>query len=130
VLTHVEQNLAVEGADGVDPAGLATLVKLETAGELTATQAKAVLAEMVETGEDPTAIAAARGFEAMGADALTAAVDEVIAANPDEWSRYRDGDDKARGKLTQFFIGQVMRATRGQADGKAVAAIMRERAGS
>jgi aspartyl-tRNA(Asn)/glutamyl-tRNA(Gln) amidotransferase subunit B len=130
VLTHVEHNLAVEGAGKLDPARLAALVGLETGGQLTATQAKAVLAEMVETGEDPTAIAAARGFEAMGADALTAAVDEVIAANPDEWSRYRDGDDKARGKLTQFFIGQVMRATRGQADGKAVAAIMRERAGS
>jgi aspartyl-tRNA(Asn)/glutamyl-tRNA(Gln) amidotransferase subunit B len=130
VLTHVEHNLAVAGAGKLDPARLAALVGLETGGQLTRTQAKSVLAEMVETGEDPTAIAAARGFEAMGADALTAAVDEVIAANPDEWSRYRDGDDKARGKLTQFFIGQVMRATRGQADGKAVTALLRERTGS
>jgi aspartyl-tRNA(Asn)/glutamyl-tRNA(Gln) amidotransferase subunit B len=39
-----------------------------------------------------------------------------------------DGDDKARGKLTGFFVGQVMKATRGQADGKAVTALLRERA--
>jgi aspartyl-tRNA(Asn)/glutamyl-tRNA(Gln) amidotransferase subunit B len=102
---------------------------METGGELTATQAKAVLAEMVATGDDPAAIAKAKGFEAMGADALGAAVDEAIAAHPDEWSRFVDGDDKARGKLTGFFVGQVMKATRGQADGKAVTALLRERAG-
>ncbi|MDD9370693.1 MAG: hypothetical protein PV358_11320, partial [Acidimicrobiales bacterium] len=46
----------------------------------------------------------------------------------DEWARYVEGDDKARGKLTGFFVGQVMKATRGQADGKAVTALLRERA--
>jgi aspartyl-tRNA(Asn)/glutamyl-tRNA(Gln) amidotransferase subunit B len=128
VLTHVEHNLAVDGAQKLDPAQLAALVTMETGGELTATQAKAVLAEMVESGDDPQAIAKAKGFEAMGADALTSAVDDVIAGNPDEWARFVDGDDKARGKLTGFFVGQVMKATRGQADGKAVTAMLRERA--
>jgi aspartyl-tRNA(Asn)/glutamyl-tRNA(Gln) amidotransferase subunit B len=128
VLTHVEHNLAVEGAEQVQAADLAALVAMETGGELTATQAKTVLAEMVATGEAPAAIAKAKGFEAMASDALAAAVDEVIAANPDEWSRFVDGDDKARGKLTGFFVGQVMRATRGQADGKAVTALLRSRA--
>jgi aspartyl-tRNA(Asn)/glutamyl-tRNA(Gln) amidotransferase subunit B len=128
VLTHVEHNLAVDGAAALDPARLAALVGMETAGELTATQAKTVLAEMVATGDDPAAIAKAKGFEAMGADALGAAVDEAIAAHPDEWSRFVDGDDKARGKLTGFFVGQVMKATKGQADGKAVTALLRERA--
>jgi aspartyl-tRNA(Asn)/glutamyl-tRNA(Gln) amidotransferase subunit B len=130
VLTHVEHNLAVEGAGSLDPARLASLVRMETGGELTATQAKAVLAEMVTSGDDPADIARAKGFEAMGADALTAAVDEVVAANPAEWSRYVEGDDKARGKLTGFFVGQVMKATKGQADGKAVTALLRERAGA
>ncbi|HEX6418199.1 MAG TPA: Asp-tRNA(Asn)/Glu-tRNA(Gln) amidotransferase subunit GatB [Acidimicrobiales bacterium] len=130
VLRHVEHNLAVEGAERLDPAGLATLVIMEAGGELTPTQAKTVLGEMVATGADPVAIAEAKGFEAMGADALTAAVDEVITANPDEWARYVDGDDRVRGKLTGFFVGQVMKATRGQADGKAVTAMLRERAGA
>jgi aspartyl-tRNA(Asn)/glutamyl-tRNA(Gln) amidotransferase subunit B len=128
VLTHVEHNLAVDGAAGVDAGYLADLVKLETGGELTATQAKAVLAEMVTSGEPPAAIAKAKGFEAMGADATASAVDQAIAANPDEWTRFVEGDDKARGKLTGFFVGQVMKATRGQADGKAVTSLLRERA--
>ena len=122
MLTHVEHNLAVDGAERLEPAPWPALVKMETGGELTATQAKAVLAEMVATGGDPAEIATAKGFEAMGADALAEAVDEVIAANPDEWARFVEGDDKARGKLTGFFVGQVMKATKGQADGKAVTA--------
>jgi aspartyl-tRNA(Asn)/glutamyl-tRNA(Gln) amidotransferase subunit B len=129
VLTHVEHNLAVEGAQALDPGKLAALVTMETGGELTPTQAKAVLAELVATGEDPAAIAKARGYEAMGADALGGAVDEVIAANAEQWTRFVEGDDKVRGKLTGFFVGQVMRATKGQADGKAVTALLRERAG-
>jgi aspartyl-tRNA(Asn)/glutamyl-tRNA(Gln) amidotransferase subunit B len=128
VLTHTEQNLAVDGAEQLDPAGFAALVKMETGGELTATQAKTVLAEMVATGQDPAAIAKAKGFEAMSADALDAVVDEVIAAKPDEWRSFVEGDDKARGKLTGFFVGQVMRATKGQADGKAVTQLLRQRA--
>jgi aspartyl-tRNA(Asn)/glutamyl-tRNA(Gln) amidotransferase subunit B len=128
VLTHVEHNLAVDGAESLDADRLATLVIMETGGELTATQAKAVLAEMVVSGDDPAAIAKGKGFEAMGADALTSAVDQVIAGHPDEWARYVEGDDKARGKLTGWFVGQVMAATKGQADGKAVTARLRERA--
>jgi aspartyl-tRNA(Asn)/glutamyl-tRNA(Gln) amidotransferase subunit B len=129
VLTHVEHNLAVDGAADLSPDRLAVLVKMETGGELTATQAKTVLAEMVTSGDDPAAIAKAKGFEAMGADALSGAVDAAIAGNPDEWSRFVDGDDRARGKLTGFFVGQVMKATKGQDDGKAVTALLRERAG-
>jgi aspartyl-tRNA(Asn)/glutamyl-tRNA(Gln) amidotransferase subunit B len=64
----------------------------------------------------------------MGADALGAALDGVIAAHPDEWARFREGDDKARGRLMGFFVGQVMEATDKKADGKAVTALLRERA--
>jgi aspartyl-tRNA(Asn)/glutamyl-tRNA(Gln) amidotransferase subunit B len=128
VLTHVEHNLAVEGAERLDPARLAALVTMETGGELTATQAKTVLAEMVATGQAPSVIAKAKGFEAMSADAVAAALDEVIAGNPEQWQRYVDGDEKTRGKLTGFFVGQVMQATKGQADGKTVTALLRQRA--
>jgi len=128
VLTHVEHNLAVEGAERLPGPRLAALVDMETSGELTPTQAKVVLAEMVETGAHPKDIAQAHGFEAMSADAVAAAVDGVIAANPDEWTRFREGDDKARGKLTGFFVGKVMAATQGKADGKAVTTLLRERA--
>jgi aspartyl-tRNA(Asn)/glutamyl-tRNA(Gln) amidotransferase subunit B len=129
VLTHIEHNLAVDGAASLSAAHLAALVTMETAGELTATQAKTVLAEMVATGQAPDAIAAAKGFEALSSGALEAIVDEVIAANPSEWEAFRTGDDKARGKLTGFFMGKVMQASKGQADGKTATALLRAKAG-
>ena len=100
-----------------------TTVAMEQHGELSATQAKTVLSELLSVGGDPRAIAAAKGFEQLSADSLGATVASLIAAHPDEWSRYREGDEK----LAQFFIGQVMKATRGQANGKAVIAELQAR---
>ncbi|MGB5760734.1 MAG: Asp-tRNA(Asn)/Glu-tRNA(Gln) amidotransferase subunit GatB [Acidimicrobiales bacterium] len=120
VLTHVANNLAVDGAVSLDPGHFAELVKLETGGALTATQAKQVLAEMVESGNDPATIAAARGFEAMDTGELETLLDDIIADNAEEWERFVAGDDKARRKMQGFFTGQVMKATNGQADGKLV----------
>ena len=90
VLTHVDNDLAVEGAQDVDPDHLAELTRMEVAGELTATQAKQVLADMVETHRDPRTIASERGFEAMDTDAVEAFVDAAIAESPDEWSDVRE----------------------------------------
>jgi aspartyl-tRNA(Asn)/glutamyl-tRNA(Gln) amidotransferase subunit B len=129
VLTHIEHNLAVEGAERLSAQHLSALVQMETSGELTATQAKTVLAEMVASGDDPQSIATAKGFEALDAGALEGIVDGVIAAHPGEWEQFRTGDDKARGKLTGFFMGKVMAASKGQADGKAATALLRQRAG-
>ena len=96
---------------------------LEVGGQLTATQAKQVLAEMVAAGGgDPAAIAAARGFEAMDTGALDALVDEAIAAQgPAAWAKFVAGEDKAIGAL----VGAVMKASRGQADGAAVTELLR-----
>jgi aspartyl-tRNA(Asn)/glutamyl-tRNA(Gln) amidotransferase subunit B len=102
------------------------LLKLEDAGELSATQSKAVLADLVAAGGgEPQALATARGFEKMDDSSLDAALDEIISENSDEWGRYLEGDDKLAG----FFTGKVMAATKGQADGKAVNAALRQRRG-
>ena len=112
-----------EAARHLDPEPYVALLTMEAAGALTATQAKAVLADLLSAGGgDPAAIAASRGFEAMSEDSLVATVAEIVAAHPEEWERYRHGDDADRKKLSGFFTGLVMKATRGQADGKAVAA--------
>jgi len=126
-LNHVEHNLVIDGAADLEVAHFAALVQLETEGALTATQAKQVLAEMVETGQAPDVIAQAHGFEAMDTGDLEAVVDAIIAANPDNWNDFVTGDDKKRGKLTGFFVGQVMKETSGQADGKAVTALLQQR---
>ena len=130
VLTHVEHNLSGEGAASLDPLLLARLVQLELAGQLTATQAKTVLAEMVASGREPEAIATELGFEAMDDSELEGIIDGIIAASPEEWEGYCSGDDKRRGKLQGFFVGAVMKATKGQADGRAVTAILDARRGA
>jgi aspartyl-tRNA(Asn)/glutamyl-tRNA(Gln) amidotransferase subunit B len=106
-------------------AAFAKVLVMEGDGRLTATQAKAVLAELVAAGGDPEEIARAKGFEALGGDVVAGAVDAAIAAHPGEWERYAGGE----AKLAGFFVGKVMAATAGKADGKAVTALLRARAG-
>jgi aspartyl-tRNA(Asn)/glutamyl-tRNA(Gln) amidotransferase subunit B len=127
VLTHVEHNLSGDGATNLNPATFAQLVSLELGGQLTATQAKTVLAEMVTSGRAPDVIAAELGFEAMDSSELEGIVDGLIAESPEEWADFCTGDDKKRGKLQGFFTGKIMKATKGQADGKAVAALLESR---
>ena len=128
VLKHLEHNLA-DGAGALTPAGLAELVAMEQRGDLTSNQVKAVLAEMVLSGGDPAEVADRAGFEATSATELAGVVDGIIAENPEEWQRFRGGDAKQRKKLQGFFTGQVMRATKGQANGRDVAALLADRAG-
>ena len=124
VMTHIVQNLA-DGAGQLTPESLAGLVGMEEAGELTATQAKKVLAALVEGGGSPQDAAQTLGFEAMDTGELETLVDNLIAEHPDEWSRFCEGD----AKLTGFFVGQVMKATQGRADGKAVTQLLNSRRG-
>jgi aspartyl-tRNA(Asn)/glutamyl-tRNA(Gln) amidotransferase subunit B len=124
-LVHTQQNLVDdESVAAVSAESLAAMTRLEVDGKLTATQAKAVLGEMVAgNGTDPMAIAAAKGFEAMDTSLLDSAVAEAIAADPDAWAKFCAGDGKAMGAL----VGLVMKATKGKADGKAVTATLNAR---
>ena len=115
-----------EAGQSLDPATFATVLAMESGGQLSATQSKAVLGALLERGGgDPAAVAKEMGFEALASDTLGAVLDEVIAANPDEWGRFVEGEDR----LTGFFIGAVMGATAGKANGKEVAAELRARRG-
>jgi Asp-tRNA(Asn)/Glu-tRNA(Gln) amidotransferase B subunit len=78
---------------------------------------------MLANGGEPVSIAQSKGFERLASGALGEVVATLIEENPDEWSRYRDGDEK----LAQFFIGQVMKLTKGQANGKEVIAELQAR---
>jgi len=124
-LIYVQQSFADQGPNPSIPAGdIAVLTLLERDGKLSATQVKTVLAEIVANGGgDAAAIAAAKGFEAMDNSAVEAMVDEAIAADPSAWAKYLAGDEKASGAI----VGRVMKASKGKADGKVVAAIMQSR---
>jgi aspartyl-tRNA(Asn)/glutamyl-tRNA(Gln) amidotransferase subunit B len=126
-LVHVKEAFAEQGTEPTVPvSALSKLTLMEVGGALTSTQVKQVLADLVAgDGVDPEAIAAARGFEAVDTSSLETLVDEAIAAQPEAWEKYRAGEDKAVGAL----VGAVMRASQGQADGKAVTAILRSRRG-
>ncbi|MGA0803168.1 MAG: Asp-tRNA(Asn)/Glu-tRNA(Gln) amidotransferase subunit GatB, partial [Ilumatobacteraceae bacterium] len=127
-LVHVKEAYAEQGSEPTVPAAdLARLISMETSGALTATQAKTVLAEIVEAGGgDATAIASAKGFEAMDTSELEAMVDDVIASNADAWAKYCGGEDKAMGAL----VGAIMKSSKGKADGKAVTALLQAKRGS
>ncbi|MCU1495453.1 MAG: gatB [Acidimicrobiaceae bacterium] len=114
-----------ERARELDASVFADLLGLESTGKLSATQAKTVLAELLEHGGEPEEVARRLGYEALSEDALSGVLDEVIAANRGAWERYVGGDEK----VAQLLVGQVMKATKGRANGKAVAAALAERRG-
>ncbi len=103
---------------------LARLVAMVGEGRISGTSAKEVLARHVETGEPVERIVAAMGLAQISdAGALAAAVDAVCAANPAAVADYRAGKQQAVG----FLVGQVMQATRGQANAAMVQRLVRER---
>ena len=104
-------------AVGATPAQVAQLQSLVDKGKLNDKLARAVLEGVVAGEGDPAAVMAARGLGVVSdTGALTAAVDEAIAANPDIAAKIRDGKVAAAGAL----VGAVMKTTRGQADAKTV----------
>jgi aspartyl-tRNA(Asn)/glutamyl-tRNA(Gln) amidotransferase subunit B len=102
------------------------LVEMESGGELTTAQARAVLLEMLASGGDPAEVAARMGIEGpIDEGELSKAIEAVIAAHRAEWERYVGGDDKVGG----FLVGKVKAATSGKADPKAVSELLRRRRG-
>ncbi|GAB4232965.1 MAG: Asp-tRNA(Asn)/Glu-tRNA(Gln) amidotransferase subunit GatB [Acidobacteriota bacterium] len=106
------------------PAHLAALVRLVDEGVITGKQAKDVFAKMYESGEDPERIVEAAGLRQISSEAdLAGHVERVIAENPDKVEAYRGG----KKGLLGFFVGQVMRATQGQANPQVVNRLLLER---
>jgi aspartyl-tRNA(Asn)/glutamyl-tRNA(Gln) amidotransferase subunit B len=95
----------------VSAANLGKLLDLMADNTINGRIAKDVFTAMVETGDDPAAIVEARGLrQVTDTGAIDAAVDAVLAANPDKVADYRAGKDKLFG----FFVGQVMKAMAGK----------------
>lgn len=99
------------------PARLVALNALVAAGTLSGEQARKVLDVLWSEDGDPSEIAAAHGWRQVSdADALDAIVRSVLDDHPDELAKYRAGKTKLRG----FFVGQVMKRSRGAANPKIV----------
>ena len=99
------------------------LIKLESQSKLSATQAKTVLGKMLESGANAAEVAKSLGFEALDSTVIEDLVDQVIGSSPKEWERFSSGEDQLAG----FFVGQVMKLSKGKADGKIVTSLLRSK---
>ena len=127
-VTELQGRLGDQEAEDskVSPAALSQLASLVEASTITQGSAKQILEELVANGGDPSEIVAAQGLEAVGgADELAPIVAAALEANPELTARLREGDMKPIGVI----IGEVMKETRGRADGKEVTALVREQLG-
>jgi aspartyl-tRNA(Asn)/glutamyl-tRNA(Gln) amidotransferase subunit B len=108
----------------IDPAELAALVRLVADGTLNRTSARQVFEAHAGSGEGVDAIVGGLGLRQISdTAALGAIVDEVLAANPAAIADVRAGKAQAIG----FLVGQVMKATRGQANATVARAAIRDR---
>jgi aspartyl-tRNA(Asn)/glutamyl-tRNA(Gln) amidotransferase subunit B len=108
----------------VSAVNLARLVALIGQGKISGKLAKEIFPKMFETGEAPEPILEREGLTQISdAGELGKIIDEIIAANPKQVEQYRAGKTAVLG----FFVGQVMKVSRGQADPAAVNKLLREK---
>jgi aspartyl-tRNA(Asn)/glutamyl-tRNA(Gln) amidotransferase subunit B len=101
-----------EAAARVDAIQLADLIERVACGDLSRTNAKEVFAEHAASGESVASIVESKGYlQISDEDTLAGIVGEIIDANPKAVEDYRAGKP-----VVGFFVGQVMKATRGQAN--------------
>ena len=104
---------------------LAGLITRIEDGTLSSKLAKQVFDAMWDGEGDADDIIVARGLKQVSdSGALEAMVDEVIANNPDQVAQYRAADEAKRKKLSGFFVGQIMKASQGQANPQMLNALL------
>jgi aspartyl-tRNA(Asn)/glutamyl-tRNA(Gln) amidotransferase subunit B len=108
----------------ITPADVARVAALVEAGTLNDRLARQVIEAVLDDEGSPDEVVAARGLAVVSDDsALTGAIDDAIAANPDVVAKIRDGKVAAAGVL----VGAVMKSTRGKADAAKVKELILQR---
>jgi aspartyl-tRNA(Asn)/glutamyl-tRNA(Gln) amidotransferase subunit B len=125
VMADVMTTYNESGAFPVPARRLAALIGLVREGTVSLQAAKRVYGEMARAPhEEPHAVALRLGLvQVSDQGALGAWVDEVLAAHPAEVARFRGGESKLMG----FFVGQVMKRSKGKADPKGVQPLLQDR---
>jgi aspartyl-tRNA(Asn)/glutamyl-tRNA(Gln) amidotransferase subunit B len=107
----------------VSAANLAGLVALIEQGTVSGKMGKDILAAMFASGKSAEEVMAAQGLEQINdTDQIEAVVREIMAANPRQVEQYRSGKTATLG----WFVGQVMKATRGQANPQLVQDVLKK----
>jgi aspartyl-tRNA(Asn)/glutamyl-tRNA(Gln) amidotransferase subunit B len=111
----------------VSSAALSQIIGLVKGGYLSHQAAKRVFAEVAAKGGDPRSVAESLGvIQVADTNVVTGWVTDVLGAHPTEVARYKRGEVK----LMPFFLGQVMRASKGQADPKLAQRVLEEKLAS
>jgi aspartyl-tRNA(Asn)/glutamyl-tRNA(Gln) amidotransferase subunit B len=111
-------------ASPVSADNLGRLIKLIADGKISGKIAKELLPKMAESGDAPEALVEREGLSQISDEgALIKIIDDVIAANPKQLEQYRAGKTTVIG----FFVGQVMKASRGQGDPAVVNRLLQEK---
>ncbi len=111
----------------LSPVGLAELVQLISAGEISARTGKEVFAEAIGSGESPAEIVSSKGLRQVSDETeLRKLIDGILAAHPDQVTAWRGG----KTGLSGFFVGQLMKATGGQANPQLAKELVEEALGS
>ena len=108
----------------IRPEQLGQLIALIDAGTISGKIAKTVFTEMWASGKNPDVIVSERSLtQITDTKAIEKIVDDVIAANPAQLAEYRSGKEKVFG----FFVGQAMKASKGQASPDLMNEILRQK---
>jgi aspartyl-tRNA(Asn)/glutamyl-tRNA(Gln) amidotransferase subunit B len=110
----------------VKPDRLADMVKMIEDGVISTKIAKTVFEEMYKSGKDAETVVKEHGLvQVSDTGAIEAIIDEVIKANPAQQADYKAGKDKLFG----FFVGQVMKASKGKANPDMVNQLLKKKLG-
>ena len=110
-------------ASPVSPRYLGDLIKLIECGEISGKMAKEVFEDMFREGTPPQAVIESKGLKQINdTQQIKSVIRDIIAKNPKALEQYRAGKNASFG----FFVGQVMKATKGQANPKLVNDLLKE----
>ena len=117
-----ERNLSA-GELLLTPAYLADMIKLVEAGAININTGKSLIPKVIESGRSPRELVEAEGLgQISGEEVIRQVAVQVLAANPDQVAAYQSG----KTTLLQWFVGQVMKQTRGKANAQAAARLLEE----
>lgn len=118
-----EQGLTIH-EQKINPENFAEFITMVAKGRVSTANGLSLLKKMMETGADPEHIIEEHNLNLMSdEDELGAAIDKIMADNPDEAKRFKAGEEK----LIKFFLGQLMRTTGGKADPNVAKQLLEER---
>jgi aspartyl-tRNA(Asn)/glutamyl-tRNA(Gln) amidotransferase subunit B len=119
----LEQNKSWDDVN-ITPENMAEFIVLIHENKISSAAAQKVLARMLATGEDPSHIMTEESLEQVSdSGELDSIVDSILKANPDEVARYKAG----KTTLLQFFVGKVMRETKGSANPQIAEQLLKEK---